>query len=198
MDIKEKKVEGKKCPVFRVSFPHVFEPVDFEGDEKFKYRLTMLFPKDADLTELKRAAQNARIEALGKDKKKWPANLVSPFNDGATKEDLAGYEDTIFVTASSKDKPQIVDRHREPITDPEDFYPGCYAKASLIAFYYDVGKNKGVSFALQNLQKVKDGENLSGKPNAEDDFEDIELDDTDSDSSKGYDDSDGESEELGF
>jgi hypothetical protein len=38
------------------------------------------------------------------------------------------------------------------------------------AFGYDTNGNKGVSFALVNVQKLADGKRLSGNPSAEDEF----------------------------
>jgi hypothetical protein len=40
------------------------------------------------------------------------------------------------------------------------------------AYAYDVSGNRGVSFGLGNVQKVADGEALSSRTTAEDDFSD--------------------------
>jgi hypothetical protein len=174
-------ISKKKCttPEFRVSFPHVFEKHSgFEGQEP-KYSIVMLFPKNTDLKDLKRAAFNAATEKWG-EKTKWPKNIRMPFRDGDEKSDLAGYEDTIFVTASSKQKPQVVSNKKVddqfPRIEKEDetFYAGCYARATLIAFAYDKAGNKGISFSLQNIQKLKDGEQFSGRKNADDEFDEVE------------------------
>lgn len=182
---KEITIEDKKCltPKFRVSFPNVFEPKSFQNGP-LKYSITMLFDKDTDLKELKRAAHNAKIEAWGSNKDKWPKGLRSPFRDGDEKENLDGYSGCIFVSASSKQRPGVVDKNKEPITaEDESFYAGCYARATLIAFAYDTAGNKGVSFALQNLQKIADGEQFSGKRSAADDFDVVE---DESDKSENY------------
>jgi hypothetical protein len=176
MDITKKKAT---TPEFRVSFPHVFEKHSgFEGQEP-KYSLVMLFDKNIDLKELKRAAHNAAVEKYG-PKEKWPKNFRMPFRDGDEKTDLAGYENTIFVTATSKQKPQVVSNKKVdgafPRIEKEDeqFYAGCYARATLIAFAYDKAGNKGVSFSLQNVQKLRDGDQFSGRKNADDEFDDVE------------------------
>lgn len=180
----------KKCttPVFRVSFPHVFEAKAIVEGQEPKYSIAMLFDKKTDLAPLKKAVQNAILEKYGTtEKDELPENFRMPFRNGDTKTDLAGYAGTIFVNASSKQKPGLVDKDLNPILDKEEFYPGCYARATLIAFCYDVSGNSGVSFSLQNIQKVKDGESLSGKKKAEDEFEVIE---DDSDSEENYSDDD--------
>lgn len=173
-------IEKKKCrtPEFRVSFPHVFEPHSFENQEP-KFSIAMLFPKNTDLKELKRAAFNAATEKWG-PKEKWPTNMRMPFRDGDEKADLMGYPGTIFVSASSKksNQPQVIgnkkiDGRFPVLTSEAEFYAGCYARATLIAFAYDKMGNKGVSFSLQNLQKLRDGEAFSGRKDAETEFDEV-------------------------
>lgn len=172
----KKSVEEKKCktPEFRASFPHVFKPhTGFEGQEA-KFSVVMLFDKKTDLKELKRAAFNAATEKWG-PKDKWPKNFRLPFRDGSEKSDLQGYENTIYVTATTKQRPGVVDQKLVPITEEDQsFYAGCYARATLIAFAYDKAGNRGVSFSLQNIQKLRDGEAFSGRKKAEDEFESVE------------------------
>lgn len=195
MDILKKKV---LTPEFRASFPHLFEKHSFEN-QPGKYSIVMLYNKKIDLSSLKKAAHNAAVEKWG-PKEKWPKNLRMPFRDGNEKTDLAGYENTIFVSASSKQKPQVVGNKKVdgqfPRLEKDDglFYPGCYARATLIAFAYDTMGNKGVSFALQNVQKLRDGEAFSGRKDADSEFDEVE---------DGSDDADNYSEEsddnaLGF
>lgn len=166
------KVEDKKCmtPKFRAAFANVFEPKAFEQQEP-KFSIVMLFPKNQDLTSLKKAAFNAAVEKFG-PKEKWPKNMRLPFRDGNEKTDLDGYADHIFVSASTKQRPGVVDQKLAPITkEDQTFYSGCFARATLIAFAYDKVGNKGVSFSLQNVQKLEDGEPFSGRRKAEDEFD---------------------------
>lgn len=168
-------ISKKKCmtPKFRVSFPAVFEPKAFEGQEA-KYSVVMLFKKgEADLKAMRDAAHNVMTEKWG-PKEKWPKNLRSPFRDGDEKSDTEGYEGHVFVSASNKLKPGLVDQRANPITDKEAFYAGCYARATVIAFAYDTKGNKGVSFSLQNIQKLGDGPSLSGRKAASEEFDAVE------------------------
>jgi hypothetical protein len=152
----------------------------------------MLFDKSADLSSLKKAALNAAIEKWG-PKEKHPKNLRSPFRDGSERADTPGYDDCIFISASSKNQPGLVNQKRQPILNERDFYAGCYARAEVLAFAYDKAGNKGVSFSLQNIQKLRDGEAFSGKKSAEKVFDEVE---DDSDNSDNY--SDSDSADLGF
>ncbi len=164
-------------PKFRVSFPHVFEPVE-NLQKKKKYSVVMLFPKGTDLSSLK-----TLMKAVAKEKwgDKIPEGLRLPFRNGNDKA-YEGYKDTIFATASAIQKPGVVDEQVKPIISQEEFYAGCYARATITAYAYDVTGNKGVAFGLQNIQKINDGDSLSGKGKPEDDFGAIgesSADDTD-------------------
>jgi hypothetical protein len=154
---------------FRVSFPHVFEARAAAEGQTPKFSVVLLFPKATDLSALKAACQ-AAVKAKWGDKP--PKGLRSPFRDGDEK-DLDGYAGMIYVQASAQDRPGLVDANVQPIglDRKEEFYAGCYARATIRAFAYDKNGNKGVSFALQNVQKLKDGEPFGSKRKAEDDFE---------------------------
>ena len=171
--------ENIMTPEFRVSFPNVFRPQKplKDGDEP-KYGMTMLFPKGADLSKLKAAAKEAIKEKWGD---KPPKNLRSPFRDQGEKE-FDGYEDgAIFITATSKQKPGLVDASVQPIIDESEFYPGCYARATIRAFAYDKAGNRGVAFGLQNVQKTRDGDPLGGRTRPENDFEPVAAEEGGSD-----------------
>lgn len=177
-------IEKKKCmtPEFRVSFPQVFNPKAMNAKSEPKFSITMLFNKNTDLANLKRAVFNAANEKYG-SKEKWPKNLKLPFRDGDNERgDKPGYENTIFVSASSKQRPGVIDREKNEIMEQDGtFYAGCYARATLIAFAYEQMGNIGVSFALQNIQKLRDGEQFSGKRKAQDEFDTVEDDSSNSD-----------------
>lgn len=162
-------------PEFRVSFPFVFRPQkSLEAGKEPKYSITMLFKKGEDLSALKKAAEAVAVEKWGPDKNKWPKNLRTPFRDQGEKE-FDGYEaGAVFCTATSKQRPGLVDIQVQDIIDESQMYAGCYARASIRAFAYDQAGNRGVAFGLQNVQKLRDGEPLGGRSRPQDDFEPIE------------------------
>ena len=154
-------------PEFRVSFPNLFKPRKANEQAEPKYSVSMLFPKDADLSALKKAAEAAVREEWGD---KIPKKLKKPFLDQGD-YDLEGYEaGNVLVRASSKQKPGVVDKDVQAIVDESEIYPGCYARATVRAFTYDVNGNVGVSFGLQNFQKLRDGDPIGGRSKPEDDF----------------------------
>ena len=82
-----------------------------------------------------------------------------------------------FINANSTTALQIVDRQVKPILDRSEVYSGCYARVSLNFFAFNSNGNKGIACGLNNLQKIRDGEPLGGKPRAEDDFATADDDD---------------------
>lgn len=164
--------ENVLTPEFRVSFAYVFrpsQPMAGSTNKDPKYTVTMLFPKGADLSKLQAAAKQAAVDKWGEGK--IPKGLRSPFRDQGEKE-YAGYEaGAVFITATSKQKPGLVDARMQDIIEEKDFYSGCHARATVRAFAYDNAGNKGVSFGLQNIQKLRDGEPLGGRTRPSDDFE---------------------------
>lgn len=172
----EKQDDPKKVttPRFRVSFPNVFKPRKKDKPEDAdKWGLTMLFTKDTDLSAMKAACKAAAQEEWGD---KIPKNLVMPFRDGDEK-DYDGYAGMTFVNVSSNQEPGVCDRNpKVKLTSEQEFYAGCYARATLRAFAYDYKGKKGVSFGLNNIQKLDDGESFSGRKSAANDFEAFESD----------------------
>jgi hypothetical protein len=176
-EAKEKKVAKNTqilTPEFRVSFPSVFQKKAAAEGQEPKYSIVMLVPKTTDLTAMKQAVVDALTEKWGPDKAKWPKGLRLPFRDGSEK-DYEGYENVVFCSASTKNRPGLVDRDVKPIIDPNEFYGGCYARATVAAFAYDKAGNRGVSFGLRNIQKTRDGEPFSGRSKPENDFDSLPV-----------------------
>ena len=162
-------------PEFRASFVYVFRPGKPDDHGKQKYAVTMLFPANADLSAMKKAAQAALIAKWGPDSTKWPANLRSPFRDQGEKQFEGYVKGCKFVTASSDRRPGIVDQNVQPILDESKIYSGCWCRASVRAFAYEAKGNRGVSFGLQNIQLIRDDEPLAGRSKPEDDFQPVEV-----------------------
>lgn len=164
--------EKLMTPKFRVSFPNVFRPAAVTEGQEPKYSITALFEPGQDLSALKAAATQVTREEWGESP---PANLRSPFKDQGEKAKYEGYEPgAICITATSKRRPGVVDVNVVPIIDESDFYPGCYAQMTVVAYTYErKGIRPGVGFAIQNIQKLADGEPLGGGSRPEDDFEPV-------------------------
>lgn len=161
-----------------LSYPNLFTA---RADQKgtFKFSCALVFPEGTSLTGLKAAAIGVLVEKFGKAK---AADMVKtkavklPFRDDA---EAKGYPaGSIFINVRANQQPGIVSRIPDPksgrpmpITDPDEVYAGCRVRASITAFWYDTEGNKGVSFGLNNIQKIGDGERLDGRRPAEDEFD---------------------------
>lgn len=173
-----KVVTGK----VRLSYVHVFEPFSNNPDQDAKYSCVLLIPK-SDRTTIKKLkdAQQAALEQ-GKAKQfggKIPVNWKNTLHDGDEDADLEKnpeYEGCLFMSVSSKTKPGVVDRALNPILDSTEVYSGCYARVSINAFPFNTQGNKGVSFGLNHIQKMEDGDFLGGRSRAEDDFDALDED----------------------
>lgn len=174
-------------PKFRASFAHVFKPTESQSGS-LSYRLTMLFDKTTtDIAELKGIVREA-VESRWPDKEKRPKALVNPIKDGDTDrmqngslrcEKYPEMKGCWVVNSMSMRKPQVVDQNVQEIIDPNEFYSGCYARASVNAFTYapdkkNPSKKYGVGVGLNNVQKMADGERFAGGTKAKDDFAPVE------------------------
>lgn len=171
-----KVVTGK----VRLSYVHVFEPFSNNDDQPEKYSCVILIPKsDTKTLGAIKKAQEAAAEA-GKQKTfngKIPNNLKTTLHDGDEDGDLERnpeYEGHMFMSVSSKTRPGIVDRNVQPILDSTEVYSGCFARVSINAFAYNTQGNRGISFGLNHIQKLEDGDYLGGRSRAEDDFEPLD------------------------
>ncbi len=181
-------------PEFRVSYPNVFRPKKNELSQKMEYSLVALFAKGAKLIELEKACKEALETKWGEGtitkgaphkngeyyyktvKSNIPVRL--PFRDQGEPREKgtpAGYEPgAMYLNLKTNQKPGLVDQKNQDIIDESVFYAGCYAKAAISAYAYDQMGNKGVSFGLQALQKVRDGEPLGNRVNPKEAFAPIE------------------------
>jgi hypothetical protein len=182
-------------PSFRVSFPDIFVKRAFQGqgEESGRYACAALFSG----FEVKddRAIIKAPASWSDKDQAKWNAivaacNRVSieafrmpmkdldrgvyklPFHRGEEKE-YDGYgPGVVYFTMSAKNRrPGIIAKDGiTPITQggSEEFYAGCYARASVTPFANVQWKS--LSLGLNNLQKLDDGSRLDAVTSTEDDF----------------------------
>ena len=165
--------------VCRLSYANIWQPKSINGGAP-KYSASVLIPKSDTKTvaKVKAAIQAAYEEGEGKLKgngKTAPslASLKTPFRDGDTERpDDEAYAGHWFINANSNTAPGVVDANREPIYDTSEIYSGVYARVSLSFYAFNSNGNRGIACALQNIQKVRDGEALGGKSKAEDDFND--------------------------
>ena len=155
----------------RFSHVHVFDTVkNMQGVDIRE--ITMLFPKSDDMKWLKRAMSKLKKKCYPDDDVMSPIkDGDKPNNKGKTYPENAGHW---TVRAWTKEAPGVRDpTNTRDIIDPQEFYSGCYGRATISPFIYDNARGIGYSFFLNNLIKDKDGDKLSSAAggNAENDFE---------------------------
>lgn len=171
----------------RFSYAYVFEPresddEDEDGKKKLFYSIMVLIPKEAveDLQKMR-----AIIKALVDEKFQGKTlNLQLPLRDGDQEYEEKGdfVKGHWFFSCKSKTKPMVVGTQKDELTDklipltpgaePEQFKSGDYGRIT-VRLYAFSGKKKGVAVGLGNIQKLKNGESLSGQRSADEDFGDL-------------------------
>lgn len=171
MENSTKVITGK----VRFCYVNVFEPTAMNEGDTPKYNICILIPKD-DVKTIEKinkaieAAKQAGKAKLADKNGKIPSNLKLPLRDGDDeRSDDPVFEGMYFINANSQRKPSIVDKELNPIMNKEEFYSGCYGRASINFYAFNVS-SKGIAAGLNNLQKLEDGEMLAGGSTVEEDF----------------------------
>ncbi|PHM39296.1 hypothetical protein Xmau_02900 [Xenorhabdus mauleonii] len=165
----------------RLAFPDLFEATQVNGQGDFKFRATFLIPKERK--ELIAEIESAIIKVATE---KWGAkaegiiktirgnNMRFNFRDGDEKTDYDGYAGNMFISASNKSRPLVIDRARSPLTAQDGrIYSGCYVNATISIFAYD-NNGKGISASLSGVQFFRDGDAFAGGGIASvNDFDDL-------------------------
>jgi hypothetical protein len=164
----------------RLSFPNIFKAKSFDGDAPPNFNASFLMaPNHPAVKELHEA-----FEVVGKEKwgAKWPTvkkYLESQdrfaLHDGDLKAEYEGFEGNLYVNASNKSRPLILDQDKSPLAEEDGKpYGGCYVNASVDLWAMDNNYGKRICASLRGVQFVKDGEPFSGGGAAsEDEFDDI-------------------------
>lgn len=158
----------------RLSYANLFVPRLNELSGKEEFSTMVLVPKTDEATiAAMRAAAKAALEA--KWGAKLPQNLRNPMRDGDVEHPGAEpYAGHYFLNVKSAEAPQVVDERVVAITNPRDLGSGDYARVVLDAFGYEAKGNRGVSFGLIAVQRVRKGTPLGSRVRAEDVFAPID------------------------
>ena len=119
-----KKNPNKVIIPCRFSYLHCWEPDSINGSEP-KYSVSAIIPKSdtATINAIKVAIENAKKESMSKWGGKIPPNLKLPLRDGdIDRPEDEAYANSFFLNANSRQAPQVVDRHVQPILDQNEVY----------------------------------------------------------------------------
>lgn len=160
------------------SYANIFKPRAANEKSEPKYSISLLFPKNLDLTTpagKSFAEMRAIMEklALLKHGPKWKGIPYFKFGirDGdVDRPEQKEYAGKWFINASSKRPVGIVDRKRMPVLSESEAYSGCIYIASINLYAFDKDGGKGVTAGLNNLMVWEKGERIDGRLDAGDDF----------------------------
>lgn len=199
---------------FIATFVHLLEPDEFGGSKKYSLRLivpksnkkAVKAIKDAIADAMKRGSED---KFKGKSLKK----AKNPLKDGDDEETdkYPFLADSYFIDMKSNTKPTVIDKSRKPLTTDDEVYSGMMVLVAGFAMPYFTDGSWGVTFVLDAVVKVGDGERIGGsqfdlndafgdvldEDEWEDDIEDdIEDEDEEDDDEDDDDEDDDEDEEL--
>lgn len=162
----------------RISYEHLTQPYANQPGQEPKFSAALLIPKSDTVTiqKINAAIQQTITDGIND---KWggvrPPQPPIPIHDGdGLKQNGEPYGEECkghwVMTASSKQRPEVVDINLNPILDASQIYSGMYARVSIRFFAYNTAGKRGIGCGLGNVQKLEDGEPLGGKTSAADDF----------------------------
>lgn len=155
----------------RLSYEHLLKPYAQNPNAEEKFSVTLLIPKSDIATKqrIDAAIQAAISEGVTS---KWggvrPPQPPTPIHDGdGVRQSGEPFGDECkgcwVITASSKQRQDIVDASLNPIIDPTEVYSGMYARVCLNFFAYSSNGKRGIGCGLGPVQKLRDGEPLGGR-----------------------------------
>lgn len=188
----KKKFETMKLGPFTGAYAQgLFEASAVDDKQEPKYGLTLLIPK----TGLDPQSPAARSFAALKKKidevivQKFGAGAVTqvkqnaagfknfPIRDGdVEKPDKPEFAGMYFISCRSKNRPSLVNRHLQHITDKEEVWSGCKFVVDVGVFGYDIKNDKGqttakgVSVGLNHALMFEKGERIDNRKSAEETF----------------------------
>lgn len=160
-------------------------PKNPKPGEQPQFKLTLIMEKnEAAMAPLRNALLLARNDQFGPNPTFYVKSGVLNGDDEKYRDNPL-YRGKYFIRTKTSTRPGIVGARRDPLTGalmpilPEseggrgelEFYSGCICRASVYAYAYDTDGNKGTAFLLNNVQKLNDGERLSGRRAASDEFD---------------------------
>lgn len=147
----------------------LFEPQrgpNGEGDLKFSatFGFAPTHPAAAAIKDAFRKAAEAKWGAkAGEVFAALKAGDKLCLHDGAAKVGKEGYAGVLFVSASNKLKPLVIDGNKSPLSATSGRpYSGSYVNARIQVWAQDNRFGRRLNASLQGVQYLRDGERLSG------------------------------------
>lgn len=191
----EASIKGRRVTtgMVRLSYANLLEPRE-DQQGRMVYSTSILIPKSDKKTIAAIRAAEKVAATDGKDRVfngKIPSVLASKLRDAdspeeeETLEKNPAYAGHYFMNIWTNTRPGVVDQNVQPIMDASEVYSGMWARVTMEAAAYSAQGNKGISFYLGNVQKLKDDEAFAGGAKAEDEFGIVDDLDEDEDEDEG-------------
>lgn len=161
---------------WRASFLDVYTPGKPIKDQatgemrpgKFKGNFLLPKPKFKLVKpKLDIVVRDVKVKKYGEDEKKWPKYKPEKLfiRDGDL-EDYDGYEDSVYISASNDEKPQLITRRKDDKGNwieakPGEIYSGCYVNALIQIWAQDNEHGKRLNARLKVVQFNRKGEAFS-------------------------------------
>ena len=185
----------------RLAFADIFTATDFNNDGKFAYKATLLLEPGSENEAKVRKAIVEAAKVQWHDKAKAELSAIEKkdrtcLHDGSDK-DYDGFDGLLYVSASNKQRPTIVDKRGLAIIDESGDtvdrqgkpagpakggvpYSGCYAHASIEIWAQDNKWGKRINASLGGIMFHKDGEAFAGgKATSVEEFDEFVEEDSD-------------------
>jgi hypothetical protein len=159
------------CPV-RLRYANIFEPGsgmpgDQDSDKVLKYGACVLFPPGVNgqiekviKPVLFAAAKSAFPSSYDAEGDRFPG-IRFPIRQQDDKVKHEGFtRGCLFLNATSRYQPRVVDLAYNDVTDPSRVYDGVWAILKLNTYTYPHSANKGVSLGLNMVMLVADDTKL--------------------------------------
>lgn len=169
----------------RLSFPDLFEAVQYQGSGPFNYGAQFLIPADSTLKK----SIDAAIQSVAKEK--WGAKAAAILTEilpdkkaccwiDGNRREYDGYAGNWAISAKrlqDKGAPLVLDTNKSALTAKSGrIYAGCYVNASIEIYAQDSKNGKGIRCELLAVQFDSEGDSFGGgtAPSA-DDFDDLAV-----------------------
>lgn len=157
-------IEGQIVLVnVRLSFADIFKAKAVNDGEP-RFSANFLLDKKKDAAQIKKIGDEIRrLEATKFKGKKLPNDKVC-LRDGDEKE-YDGYAGCMFLPASNKKRPQVIDRDKTPLSAEDGKpYSGSYVNAVVRLWPMDNNFGKRINASLEVVQFYKNGEAFGAAP----------------------------------
>lgn len=166
----------------RFSYCNLFQPQTRPGQAVAKFGVTNLVPKDnaaakAIIDQAVAQAIEKGISTCWNGVRPPKIEICVHDGDGPRPSDGQPFGEECkgcwVFTATSKDKPIVVDAQVQDIIDPTQVYSGTWGNVSVSFYPYNNNGRKGIGCGLNGVQKVRDGDPLGHRVTAQEAFQPV-------------------------